>query len=252
MKRDIYELLAAANEPPAATASRSLLREDVYARIRNWIVEGLVPPGTRLRDNDIAEALQVSRTPVREAIRRLQDEGLVVAEASRWTKVAPVDIGAADRIYPMIWTLEHLAMDTGGRWTSDRLATLRGANERLAAALVDSDPLAASAADAAFHRIIIDGAANDELATVLEQLKVRLRRIEINYFEGSHAGEPSVQEHERVILALEAGDLPAAGAALETNWRASLERLHRRWASREPVRRRPGTRSKPTALVATE
>lgn len=215
-------------------------------------MEGLVPPETRLRDNDIAEALQVSRTPVREAIRRLQDEGLVVAEASRWTKVAPVDIGAADRIYPMIWTLERLAMDTGGRWAPDRLATLRRANDRLAAALVDSDPLAASAADAAFHWVIIDGAANYELTTVLEQLKVRLRRIEINYFEGSQAGESSVAEHERVIVALEAGDLEAAGAALELNWRASLERLHQRRASREQVRPRQGKRAKPAALVRTE
>src|SRR5215204_409800 len=70
----------------ASTPKRSLLREEVYAQIRNWIVEGLLPADTRLRDLEIAEALGVSRTPVREAIRRLEDEGLVIAEASRWTR----------------------------------------------------------------------------------------------------------------------------------------------------------------------
>jgi hypothetical protein len=67
---------------PLAIARRVVLA------YRMCIVRGVLAPGVRLRDQDIAQALGVSRTPVREAIRRLQDEGLVVAEASRWTKVA--------------------------------------------------------------------------------------------------------------------------------------------------------------------
>ena len=78
--------------------SRALLRDEVYTQIRTAIVEGQLAPGVRLRDKDLAENLGVSRMPVREAIRRLQDEGLVVAEASRWTKVAPIDTRVADEV----------------------------------------------------------------------------------------------------------------------------------------------------------
>jgi DNA-binding GntR family transcriptional regulator len=230
---DLSELLGEAveREPSTAAPTQALLREDVYARIRSWIIEGLLPPETRLRDRDIAEALEVSRTPVREALRRLQDEGLVVAEASRWTKVAPVDTGAADRLYPIIWTLERLAATMGAKWDERGLAALRAANERLASALAAQDAPRASRADTEFHRLVVDAAGNPELSAIVADLKIRLRRIEIAYFGGPAAREPSVEEHRRAIAALEAGDLERAGAEIERNWRASLARLHERQAS---------------------
>jgi DNA-binding GntR family transcriptional regulator len=231
---DVSELLAraVARRPPVFATGRPLLREEVYARVRDWIVEGLLPPETRLRDVDIAEALDVSRTPVREAIRRLEDEGLVVAEASRWTKVASVETETADRVYPIVWTLERLAVSlSGGHWDADRLAELRAANDRLAAAIADQDALKASDADTDFHRQLVAGAGNPELAAIIESLKVRLRRVEITYFGGTVTAEPSVSEHARAIAALEAGDLDLAAAEIEDNWRSSLARLHERRAS---------------------
>lgn len=247
VNRTIADLITAL--PDEVSGPRSLLREDVYTRIRAWIVEGHLPPETRLRDNEIAQALQVSRTPVREAIRRLQDEGLVIAEVSRWTKVAPIDIDAADRIYPMVWTLERLALGTAGSVLRDRLAELRATNDKLAEAVAADDAFAASQADTLFHSVIIDAAANPELAAILGQLKVMLRRIEITYFQGGSAGRESIREHERVIAALEKDDLESAGAELEGNWRSSLGRLHqRRRSSMSPshpraARARPAPRA---------
>ena len=74
----------------------------MYDVLKGAIVQGVLHPDERLRDGEIAERREVSRMPVREALRRLADEGLVVAEASRWTKVAPIDVGAAERVYPII------------------------------------------------------------------------------------------------------------------------------------------------------
>lgn len=230
---DASELLtrAIARRPAFADlAGRTLLREEVYARIRDWIVECVLPPETRLRDLEIAEALNISRTPVREAIRRLQDEGFVVAEAQRWTKVAPLDPGLADRVYPIVWTNERLAVSLGGRWDAEQIAALRVANNRLAFALANREPLRASEADTDFHRQVIEAADNPELTAIIEGLKLRLRRVEIAYFGGTAAAERSVMEHERVIAALEAGDLDAAASAIEENWRGPLARLHERWA----------------------
>jgi DNA-binding GntR family transcriptional regulator len=202
----------------------------VYAEIRGWIVEGLLPPDTRLRDHEIAEAMQVSRTPVREAIRRLQDENLVVAEASRWTKVAPVDVTTADRVYPIVWTLESLALRRCEPWTPEQVAELDGTNERLADALEARDPLGASAADTEFHRQVVAAAHEPELAEIVDGLKLRLRRVEITYFGGLAAGERSVEEHRRVVSALRSDDLDGAAQAIEENWRSSLARLHDRLA----------------------
>lgn len=221
------------HEPFAASPRRSLLREEVYASMRSWIVTGVLPPGTRLRDTDIANALRISRTPVREAIRRLQDEGLVVAEASRWTKVAPVDAKAADDLYPITWTLERLAISLCKRRSADLIAALRAANDRLEAALAEGDASAASDADNEFHRHLVEAAQNAELSSLVESLKMRLRRIEVVYFDGRIAGERSVIEHERVIAALAADDVEAAGIEIENNWRSSLARLHERLAAGE-------------------
>src|SRR6266536_1911170 len=210
------ELIAhAAREPASAAGHRLLLREDVYARLHAWIVNGLLPPGTVLRDKEIAEALQVSRTPVREAIRRLQDEGLVVAEASRWTKV------------------ERLAITLSGARAVPRLSALRAANARLAEALRERDPVRASQADTDFHHVILETAANPELASIVGDLKVAIRRLEVAFFGGTITGERSVEEHQRVIAALESGDLAVAGAEIERNWRISLDHLHQRQAQRK-------------------
>lgn len=215
-------------ESPATPAAGLLLRERVYIQIRERIIDGRLVPGTRLRDVEIAETLGVSRTPVREAIRRLQDEGFVIAEASRWTKVADVNIADAEDLYPIVWTLERLAVKLGGPWNAEAIEGLRAVNDRLAKALDVGDARAASEADTDFHDQIVHRAGNRDLGAIIAQLRVRLRRLEIAYFDGTAAGHQSVIEHERVIAALESGDRDAGGHEIEHNWRASLSRLFAR------------------------
>src|SRR6266849_9018855 len=70
--------------------SSDLAREAVYARLRDWILRGPLEPGEIIRDADIAQALGVSRTPVREALLRLEGDGLVETAPARWTRVAPL------------------------------------------------------------------------------------------------------------------------------------------------------------------
>ena len=136
-----------------------------------------------------------------------------------------VDIGAKDRLYPIVWVLERLAVNLCTSWDDQRLASLRAANERLAAALARRDASAAARADTEFHRLVVDAAGNQELAAIVEDLKTRLRRIETACFGATGAAAYSVEGHERVIGALAAGDVEAAGAEIERNWRGSLERL---------------------------
>lgn len=229
-----------------APPSRSLLRDKVYAHIRSFIVQGHLFPGMQLRDLQIAESMGVSRTPVREAIRRLQDEGLLIAEAGRWTKVAPVSITTADDVYPMIGALERLAVGQSGPWTKKMISDLRAANRRMTTALKAKDAVAASAADYEFHGVIVRASGNRHLANVVKELKAHLHRLEALYFAGSSAADISVQEHEKVIDALVAKDIETAAVAVQENWRASLERVHTRLhagdgsEAADPLRRASG------------
>ncbi|NED95603.1 GntR family transcriptional regulator [Phytoactinopolyspora alkaliphila] len=193
------------------------------------MIDGTLPPGTRLRDQDIAEQLDVSRMPVREAVRRLSDEGLVVAEASRWTKVAPIDFDAASRIYPIIQSLECLALDLSSSSIGPaHIATLKEANAELEQALSGGDPLAASAADDRFHQVILDAAANRELKAIVVDMKMRVHRVEVGYFGGTITSGESCRQHAEMIEALERHDLSTARAALEANWSGSIERAQQR------------------------
>ena len=100
--------------PAPATATKlekSLMRDDVYSRLRDWIITGTLEPGEKLRDADLAEQLGISRTPVREALRRLEDEGLIETKQNAWTRVAPVTHELAARIYPILCVLEPLALE---------------------------------------------------------------------------------------------------------------------------------------------
>ncbi|TCO54170.1 GntR family transcriptional regulator [Actinocrispum wychmicini] len=225
-----YQLLvaAAARDAPTRPSSGSrLLRDHVYARVLEWIVDGRLPPGTRMRDKDIADLLEVSRTPVREAIRRLEDEGLVTTEASRWTRVAELNVAAAEQIYPIRWTLEGLAISLGGPWPADRIAELKAANKRLAKAVRAGDAAAAAKADSDFHDVIIAIADNTWLTSIVGDLTVHLRRLEVAYFAGGTTANQSVHEHKRAISALAKGDLGAAESAITENWQRSLDRIRR-------------------------
>ena len=87
--------------------NRSFMREEVYKTLLTWIMEGELRPGEKLLDKELAESMGVSRTPVREAMRRLEDKGLVESAANRWTRVSEVSIHESEKIYPIISLREN-------------------------------------------------------------------------------------------------------------------------------------------------
>ena len=209
--------------------SKTLMRAEVYADLRAWIIDGTLKPGEKLRDAELAEALGVSRMPVREAFLRLEDEGLVETSANRWTRVSYVDVGQAKRIYPLIIALEGLALSLSlgaGRLGEVEISKMEEANAQLSRALKEeSRAVEASEADGRFHAVFVDAADNPELASILDNLKAKLRRLEVAYFDGCMIADRSAVEHEQLIEALKQGDHARASQVLEANWRASLQRL---------------------------
>jgi DNA-binding GntR family transcriptional regulator len=214
---------------------KSLMRDDVYSRLRDWIVTGTLEPGEKLRDADLAEQLGISRTPVREALRRLEDEGLIETKQNAWTRVAPVTHELAARIYPILQVLEPLALERAlPSMTRADIKTMRRLNGLVRQALKRGDAKAAALNDTALHEALTgfsapEGrSASPELASIIGTLKTNHIRLEITYWRGGPAALESVLEHERVIQALEQSlsshDAAPARLAFEAHWQTALER----------------------------
>ncbi len=211
---------------PLAAAPRVLLRDDVYTRLRDAIVDGTLAPGEQLRDQELAAWLGVSRTPVREALLRLQQAGLVVTRPGRSTTVSSLDDRAARDAQALVAQLHRLAVrEAVGQLTADDLARMRCANTRFEEALRDGDADAAIRADDELHGIPVAAAANAAVAAVLEQFTPVLRRVERVRFT-SLAGRASVALHSRLIELCERGDAEGAAEVSFETWQTLAPMLN--------------------------
>lgn len=205
--------------PAAQTPLRtSLLRDTVHDRLREAIVDGTLAPGEVVRDTELATWLGVSRTPVREALLRLGETGLVRAAPGRSTVVAEIDLAEVREAHAVVVSMHRLAVaEAVARLTPAHLDEMRRANERFAAALGRHDTDAALAADDDFHAVAVDVSGNRALATVLDQFSPVVRRLERLRFD-SDAGAESVALHDRLVRACEAGDVEAAADVAFRTW----------------------------------
>ncbi len=209
--------------------AKSLMRDDVYQNLKTWIVQGVLEPEEKLRDIDLAAQLGVSRTPVREALRRLEDEGLVETKHNAWTRVSAVPFNLAERIYPIISTLEPLALEMAFEsLTPENFAQMRELNTELEQALILGDAQKAALVDSAFHDVFITASRNPELIAILGGLKTNHIRLEITYWQAGTQALQSVQEHARLIAALGQGNLEQAKRELAWNWIRALDRWNKR------------------------
>ena len=206
--------------------ARQFVSQQIYQLIHDQILTGELAPGTVLKDQQLAERYSVSRTPVREALLRLESENLVTTKPNRWTQVTPLNFDAAKESYPIIWSLESLALRLAPVPLPPRqLQLLSDANADLARALRQHHAVEATQMDLKFHGLIVESSGNHELMKVIAQIKTPLQRIEIAYFDRLFLSDPSVAEHENIIQALKQPNRDRAIMAIEFNWQNSLSRL---------------------------
>lgn len=225
--------------------SRSLLRENAYRAIRNAIVDGTLAPGERLNDGDLVEWLGVSRTPVREALARLEQAGLVQTKPGRHTIVSPLDARAVRAAQSVTAAMHELAVrEALPDLSAADLDAMREANTRFADALRRNDVDAAIAADDDFHGVPVTVSANHAIRTVLEQFTPVLRRLERLRFS-SLSGRGSVAQHERIIALCEAADTEGAVAATRANWQTLVPLLESSLPDSDDTCNAPGAASSP-------
>ncbi|UOE46136.1 GntR family transcriptional regulator [Agromyces larvae] len=204
-----------AHVPPV---DRTLLRDDVFVRLRDAIIDGTLEPGEQLKDGDLAAWLGVSRTPVREALLRLAQAGLVVAQPGRSTTVSTLDLRTARDARDVVAAMHELAVREAARsLTSDDLTAMREANARFAAAIEAGDVDAALRADDDLHAVPVAVGGNRALATVLDQFTPVVRRAERMRFT-TLGGADSVGRHETLIRLCEQGDAEGAASVAFDTW----------------------------------
>jgi DNA-binding GntR family transcriptional regulator len=202
----------------APAIDRRLLRDDVYGRLRDAIVDGSLAPGEQLRDGELAAWLGVSRTPVREALLRLAEAGLVVAQPGRSTTVSSLDLRDVRDARDVVAAMHELAVrEAVGSLTPADLEGMREANRRFRAAIEQGDVEAAVRADDELHGIPVAVASNRALAAVLDQFTPVLRRAERLRFS-SLGGRASLARHDELIRLCAAGDADQAAAVAFDTW----------------------------------
>lgn len=205
---------------PLDPGPRQLLRDRAYVALQQAILFGELAPGQALKDTELATQLGLSRTPVREAISRLIEDGLVETKANAYTRVAPLDDAAARDAAVVARTLHGLAARLAagdGRFTPAHAEAARRANADFAAALEARDLTAALDADDRLHDLFLHAAGNGQLDAALGRLLPLLRRHELQRF-ASLPGRRSVQQHRQLIEAAARGDADLAAALAEENW----------------------------------
>ena len=185
--------------------------DHVYSALRERILSGDLPRGTKLRQASLAEELGVSRTPLREALRRLSTEGLVEFSPNRGATVSELDFGDMRHAWSARVALEPgSARLAAERRDEGSIAAMRAAIEQQRAAAEDKD--ASFAANRAFHLALAAASGNPHLTRFAEMLWVP--RIGVPIYQ-AQAAEPAganawADEHERITDAIEAGRVDEA------------------------------------------
>ena len=205
------------------TITRVPLREQVHHAIIGRILREELAPGARLSDSALAGELGVSRTPVREALLRLEREGFLEVDVGRGFFVKPLSAGEVREVYPILWTLEVLALRTTLPPSRARLADLARINGELTEAA--GNPERRIDLDVLWHRTLLEECANERLLEMIGSLKAVIRRYEYAYMQNAGHIPISTSTHERIARAVETGDIDAAVPLLESNWRFSMEEL---------------------------
>jgi DNA-binding GntR family transcriptional regulator len=189
--------------------SRGAATDDVTALLREAILDGRLPPHSWLREQDLAALFQVSRTPVREALRRLADEQLVERTANRGCRVKAMTVEDVLAVYLVRESLESLAARIAAQKATPALvARLTELHEQMSAPGITSAEMAEL--NLHFHRAIRAQTGNAYLERFLTQVEHAVRRFGTSTFEDPQRVPEIHEEHRQIIEAIAAGDGAAA------------------------------------------
>lgn len=184
------------------------LRDVVFNTLRQAILKGELKPGERLMEIALAERLGVSRTPIREAMRKLEQEGLVVMIPRRGAQVASITEKDLNDVLEVRIALENMAVEKAcSRMTEEALGKLWLAAKNFERTMKDGDLVKLAEADEAFHEIIYQASDNFRLVQTLHAFKEQLYRYRVEYLKDEETRNHLVMEHDELYRAIKERDI---------------------------------------------
>ncbi len=196
--------------------NRRPLHEEAVDRVRDLIVQGILPPGGRLNERELCEQLRISRTPLREAIKMLATEGLVELLPNRGAVVSLIDRERLAEALHVMGALEGLAGELACRnATAAQIGEIRALHEDMVAMHARGDLAGYFRHNQAIHLKIIEASRNATLANTYRQLNANVRRARYMANLSRERWDAAVREHEQILAALEARDVMRLKQLLE-------------------------------------
>lgn len=194
------------------------LRDVVFQTLRHAILRGELKPGERLMEIQLANKLGVSRTPIREAIRKLELEGLVLMIPRKGAEVAEITEKSLRDVLEVRGSLEELAVDLAcDRITASQLEELKVAAVAFEEALGTDDLTEYAEADVRFHDIIYNATDNQRLIQLLYNLREQMYRYRVEYLKRQEVHQTLLEEHRFIIECIENRNKECAKAAIRVH-----------------------------------
>lgn len=199
---------------PADTPRRySTLREWAYTQLREMIVTGELAPGAVILEGDLCERLDISKSPLREALRQLHQEGLIDTVSNKGSRVATLSEQDIEEIYQLRAYIESMAVRLAcAKRTAPDIADLRNAIHALEAIKSSGDLRAIAEQDIRFHLLLAQISGNRRLIRIQQNLQIEMLRLVMRQFLdwGDAAESDAVRRHTAIVDAIEANDPDAA------------------------------------------
>ncbi|MDO4295734.1 MAG: GntR family transcriptional regulator [bacterium] len=179
------------------------LRDVVFNTLRQAILRGELKPGERLMEIQLAERLGVSRTPIREAIRKLELEGLVLMIPRKGAEVAQISEKHLRDVLEVRRSLEELAVELAcQRIRPEQIHALEEAHLKFIEAVKGKDMMKMAEADEGFHDVIYEGTENQRLMQLLNNIREQMYRYRLEYIKDERMRQIVIHEHEQILAAL--------------------------------------------------
>ncbi|MBO0586244.1 GntR family transcriptional regulator [Sporosarcina sp. E16_8] len=200
-------------------------KENAFNQLQQWIIDGTLHPGEKLNDTELAGALGVSRTPIRESLQLLEVQGFVRMYPGKATQVTEVDKESITDLLPPLAALQALSAELAiPQLTEETIALLESTNRRFAHAVYTENYFSALKIDEEFHQIIVDVADNPYIISMVASLQAHVRRM---FFHNSIIlTEKSIDEHDKIITLMKNRDEANVSAIMRGNWLRAIEEFH--------------------------
>ena len=211
---------------PIKLDSYQPLREVVCETLRDAIRKGKLKPGERLMESQLAEDIGVSRTPVREAIRKLELEGYVIMMPRRGTYVANLSIRDVNEVFEIRTSLDSLASGLAAeRITDEELERLQRLLVAIGGYIEENDMDKIVECDTEFHDLLYQASRNSRLVGIIFNLREQLTRFRSTSMAFPGRLKATLEEHRRIVEAIAQGDVAEARAAAEYHMEKSEQTL---------------------------